>query len=38
MIPSNYLELPQSGEKSRVQGGIRFGFAPHWLKDWRQIC
>ena len=23
-------------EKSRVQGAIGFGFAFHWLKNWRQ--
>ena len=23
-------------EKSRVQGAIGFGFASHWLKNWRQ--
>ena len=22
--------------KSGVQGGIGFGFAPHWLKNWRE--
>ena len=24
-------------EKSRVQIGIGFDFAPHWLKTWRKI-
>jgi len=24
-------------EKSRVQGGIGFDFASHWLKNWREI-
>ena len=24
-----------SREKSRVQGAIGFGFASHWLKNWR---
>ena len=23
-------------EKSRVHGAIGFGFAPHWLKNWRE--
>ena len=23
-------------EKSRVQGAIDFGFASHWLKNWRE--
>ena len=23
-------------EKSRVQGAIAFGFASHWLKNWRK--
>ena len=23
-------------EKSRVQGAIAFGFASHWLKNWRE--
>ena len=23
-------------EKSRVHGGIGFGFASHWLKNWRE--
>ena len=26
---------PEAREKSRVQGGIGFGFASHWLKNWR---
>ena len=24
-------------EKPRVQGEIGFGFASHWLKNWREI-
>ena len=24
-------------EKSRVDGGIGFGFASHWLKNWREL-
>ena len=24
-------------EKSRVQSVMGFGFAPYWLKDWREI-
>ena len=29
-IPSNHRE------KSRVRGAIGFGFASHWLKNWRE--
>ena len=32
-ITCNSLEAQ---EKSRVQGAIGFGFASHWLKDWRE--
>ena len=32
-ITCNSLEAP---EKSRVQGAIGFGFASHWLKNWRE--
>ena len=32
-ITCNSLE---AREKSRVQGGIGFGFACHWLKNWRE--
>ena len=32
-ITCNSLE---AREKSRVQGGIGFGFASHWLKNWRE--
>ena len=35
-IPSNYLKLVQAREKSRVHGAIGFGFASHWLKNWRK--
>jgi len=31
-ITSNLLE---AREKSRVHGAISFGFASHWLKNWR---
>ena len=31
-ITGNSLE---AREKSRVRGAIGFGFASHWLKDWR---
>ena len=31
-ITSNLL---QAREKSCVQGAIEFGFASHWLKNWR---
>ena len=26
---------PEAREKSRVHGAIGFGFASHWLKNWR---
>ena len=32
-ISCNSLE---AREKSRVHGAIRFGFASHWLKNWRE--
>ena len=32
-ITSNSLK---AREKSRVQGAIAFGFASHWLKNWRE--
>ena len=32
-ITCNSLE---AREKSRVQGAIGFGFASHWLKNWRE--
>ena len=32
-ITCNSLE---AREKSRVHGAIGFGFAPHWLKNWRE--
>ena len=28
--------LLKAQEKSRVQGWIGFGFASHWLKNWRE--
>ena len=30
-------DLFKAREKSRVQGAIGFGFASHWLKNWRNI-
>ena len=27
--------LPKERENSRIQGAIAFGFASHWLKNWR---
>ena len=27
---------PEAREKSRVHGAIGFGFASHWLKNWRE--
>ena len=39
---SEFLEITYSllktREKSRVQGANGFGFASHWLKNWREIC
>ena len=32
-IPCNSLE---AREKSRIHGVIGFGFASHWLKNWRE--
>ena len=29
-------KLLKAREKSRVHGAIRFGFASHWLKNWRE--
>ena len=28
--------MNQSRERSRVHGAIGFGFASHWLKNWRE--
>ena len=28
--------LHEAREKSRVQGAVGFGFASHWLKNWRE--
>ena len=28
--------LPKAREESRVNGAIGFGFACHWLKNWRE--
>ena len=30
------LNLFKAREKSRVHGAIGFGFASHWLKNWRE--
>ena len=32
------LSKKQSRQKSRVHGAIGFGFASHWLKNWRESC
>ena len=36
---SQFLKItcnsPEAREKSRVHGAIGFGFASHWLKNWR---
>ena len=29
--------LLKARETSRAQGAISFGFAPQWLKNWREI-
>ena len=34
---ANACNLPKEREKSGVQGTIGFGFASHWLKNWREI-
>ena len=34
-IPSNYIEL-EAREESCAHGAIGFGFASHWLKNWRE--
>jgi len=40
MNQSQFLEITcnslEAREKSRVQGAIGFGFASHWLKNWRE--
>ena len=41
MNQSEFLQLhvtwPRRGKKSGVQGEISFGFASHWLRNWRAI-
>ena len=40
MNQSQFLAItcnsPEAREKSRVHGAIGFGFASHWLKNWRE--
>ena len=40
MNQSQFLAItcnsPEAREKSRVHGAIDFGFASHWLKNWRE--
>ena len=36
-FPAVTGNLLKAREKSRVQGAIAFGFASHWLKNWREI-
>ena len=40
MNQSQYLAITcnslKARENSRVRGAIGFGFAPHWLKNWRE--
>ena len=40
MNQSQFLEITcnshEAREKSRVHGAIGFGFASHWLKNWRE--
>ena len=31
------FNLLKGREKLRLQAAIAFGFAPHWLKNWREI-
>ena len=33
-LAANYNSL-EAWEKSRVHGALGFGFASHWLKNWR---
>ena len=30
------MNLLKAREKSRVHGAVSFGFASHWLKNWRE--
>ena len=40
MNQSQFLAItcnsPEAREKSRLHGAIGFGFASHWLKNWRE--
>ena len=36
-FPAITCNLLKAWEKLRVQGVIGFGFASHWLKEWRRI-
>ena len=36
-FPAITCDLLKARQKSRVQGAISFGFASHWLKNWREI-
>jgi len=35
-FPAIKCNSPEAREKSRVHGAIGFGFASHWLKNWRE--
>ena len=37
ILLAGIASLLKAREKSRVQGAIDFGFASHWLKNWRYI-
>ena len=36
-FPATSGNLLKAREKSRLRGAIAFGFASHWLKNWREI-
>ena len=40
MNQSQFLAItcnsPEARERSRLRGAISFGFASHWLKNWRE--
>ena len=36
-FPAITSNLLKAREKSRIQSAVGFGFASHWLKNWRHI-
>ena len=36
-FPAIACDSLKAREKSRVHGSIGFGFASHWLKNWREL-